>query len=94
MAKSGKASQRKSTGAPAASSPELVQAWRQFEAGDVVSARRTAAGLLATGSLSDSDQASAEDLISRTQFPKWAFAFAAFAGGVIVLLIVLAITRS
>lgn len=97
MAKSGKASQRKSalpSGTPLATSPELLEAWRKLDAGDVVTARRTAAALLATGALSESDRVSAEDLLSRTRFPKWSLAFAAGAAAIIVILIILASTRS
>lgn len=94
MAKARKTPQNKHGGAPLASSPELLDAWRRYEAGDVVAARRAAAALLASGSLSAQDLASAEDLLSRTRFPTWSLAFAGGALAIIALLILLAVTRS
>lgn len=57
-------------------------------------ARRMTAALLASGSLPAEDQSSAEDLLSRTRFPKWAFAFVGLTAAVIALLLILAIART
>ena len=70
----------------------MKQAWRHYESGDVVVARREAKEILA-GSSSPGDAAQAEDLLQRTRVSKIALYYALGAALVISLLIVLAVLR-
>ena len=70
----------------------MKQAWRRYESGDVVMARREAKAILA-GSPSPADAAQAEDLWQRTRVSKTALYYALGAATVISLLIVLAVLR-
>ena len=74
-------------------SPKLKQAFRQYEAGDVVAARRQAR-LVLLESPSPADAAQAQDLIDRTGTPRAAFYFALLAALAICSMIILAVLRS
>ena len=83
---------RGATSTKPAISPRMKQAWRHYESGDVVVARREAKEILAR-SPSPVDAAQAEDLLQRTRVPKTALYYALGAALVISLLIVLAVLR-
>ena len=74
-------------------SPQMKTAWRLYEAGDVVGARREATQVLAR-SPSPTDASQARDLIDRTGVPTSALYFALFALALVALMIVLAVARS
>jgi hypothetical protein len=84
MAKSGKGEKDKA-GA-------LQEAWRRYEAGDQVGARREARRVL-DEKPSDAVRAEAEGLIARTRPPTWAWPYAAVAAVVLALMLALAIAR-
>jgi hypothetical protein len=83
---------RGATSTKAAISPRMKQAWRHYESGDVVVARREAKEIL-SASPSALDAAQAEDLLERTGVSKIALYYALGAALVISLLIVLAVLR-
>ena len=83
---------RGATSTKPAISSRMKQAWRHYESGDVVVARREAMEILA-GSPSPVDTAQAEDLLQRTGVSKTALYYALGATLVISLLIVLAVLR-
>jgi len=83
---------RGTTSAKSAISPRIKQAWRHYESGDVVVARREAKEVLAA-SASPADAAQAENLLQRTGVSKIALYYALGAALVISLLIVLAVLR-
>jgi hypothetical protein len=85
-----KASQRGEKGGGGA----LGEAWRLYEAGDKVGARREARQVLgASPPPSDADRAEGEDLIARTRPPAWTWPYVAAAAAVLALMLALAITR-
>lgn len=77
----------------AAAGAEMKAAWKLYEAGNVVAARREAERVLQNAP-SDADKQQATDLIERTRFPKMGYLLAAVAGGLILLMILLAVLRS
>lgn len=70
----------------------LQEAWRRYEAGDQVGARREARRVLAS-SPGDAIRAEAEELIARTRPPIWAWPYAVGAAVVLALMLALAIAR-
>jgi hypothetical protein len=82
-------------GAPKAppAGAEMKAAWKLYEAGDVVAARRDAERVLAAGG-SDADKQQAKELIDRTGFPRMGYVLAAVAAGLISLMMLLALLRS
>ena len=91
-----KARQRSRTRA-AATEPKaclrVERAWRLFDAGDKLLARREAKAILGDApSAAEAEQA--RELLARTETPRIAFIAAAAAASLIVLLILLAIART
>jgi hypothetical protein len=72
--------------------PSMREAWRLFDAGDKVLARRHAEQVLAHAP-SEQDAAQARALLERTSFPRFALAAAGFALLVFVALLLLAVLR-
>jgi hypothetical protein len=70
----------------------LQEAWRRYEAGDQVGARREAQRVL-DGQPSDAERAEAQELIASTRPPTWAWPYAAAAAVVLALMLALAIAR-
>ncbi len=70
----------------------LQDAWKRFEAGDQVGARRAAQAVLA-GTPSDTERAEARDLLDRTRPPVWAWPYVAGAAVMLALMLALAIAR-
>ncbi|HEY8206462.1 MAG TPA: molecular chaperone DnaJ [Myxococcaceae bacterium] len=70
----------------------LQEAWKRYEAGDHVGARREAQGVL-DGQPSDAERAEAQALIARTGPPTWTWPYAAAAAVLLALMLALAITR-
>jgi len=85
MAKSGHKEKEKGGG-------PLQEAWRRYEAGDQVGARREARKVL-DEKPADAVRAEAEALIARTGPPTWAWPYAAAAAVVLALMLALAIVR-
>lgn len=73
-------------------SPQMKQAWKHFESGDKLTARREAKAVLA-GNPGEEDARQARELIDRTRLPPIALYTAAAAALIIVSLIVLAAVR-
>ena len=73
-------------------SEPLQEAWRRYEAGDQVGARREARRVL-DEKPADEVRAEAEALIARTGPPTWAWPYAAAAAVVLALMLALAIVR-
>jgi hypothetical protein len=71
----------------------MDEAWRKYDLGDVVTARRLAKQVLA-GSPSADIAGQANDLLQRTRTPVEAFYFAALAAVLIAVMVVLAIRSS
>ena len=68
-------------------------AWRLYEAGDKVAARREAEKILADNP-SEAEQAAARELIARSGFPREGLYLAGLAAVMIILFILLGIARS
>ena len=73
-------------------SPAMKDAWRLFDSGDKVRARKKAQDVLAQPA-SDEDAQQARELLQRTQVPPLAWALAGAVLLVATLLIVIAVTR-
>ncbi len=73
-------------------SSQIKEAWRLYNAGDMVSARREARALLAD-SPSDVDAEQARDLIDRTKIPRFAWYLALVAVALILTMIVLGVAH-
>lgn len=73
-------------------SPQMQQAWKHFEAGDKVAARREARAVLSANP-SEQDAQQANELLGRLELPKIAVILGGVAGVVILLLIALAVSR-
>jgi hypothetical protein len=71
----------------------MERAWRLFEDGDQLMARREAKEILAD-SPNGPDAEQARELLSRTEIPRVALIAAGVAAGLILLLILLAIART
>ena len=82
-----------STPPKVAISPQMKHAWKRYESGDVVVARREAEKVLEAPS-APGDAAQARDLIDRTKVSKTALYYSLLAATLILLLIVLALIRS
>jgi hypothetical protein len=78
---------------PTSGGPDMKTAWKHYESGDVVTARREAAAVL-QGQGDGGDKEQAADLLERTRFPKMGWILAATAAGLISIMLVLAIARS
>lgn len=87
-----KSSQRGEKGAGAPGAAALKEAWRLYEAGDQVGARREAQQVLG-GSPSDKEKAEAEDLLARTRPPVWTWPYVLATAVVLALMLALAIAR-
>lgn len=74
-------------------SARMHQAWRMFEEGDKLGARREAKDILA-GTASEEETRQANDLLERTAIPKIAFITAAVAAVTIAVLILIAVVRT
>ena len=72
---------------------QMKRAWKLYDDGNVVAARKEAETVLAQPG-SESDAAEARDLLERTRVPKQALLFAAIAAALILGLIALAALRS
>ena len=83
---------REAAAAPKVSA-RMEQAWRLFEDGDKLLARREAKAILAD-SPGAPDEKEARELLSRTQIPRVALIAGAAAAAMILLLILLAIART
>jgi hypothetical protein len=83
---------REAATAPKAS-PRMERAWRLFEEGDKLLARREAKAILGD-SPGAADAEQARELLSRTEIPRVALIAAAAAATLILLLILLAIART
>lgn len=70
----------------------VKNAWKLYNAGDMVAARREAKAILAD-SPSASDAQQAKELIVRTQVPRFAFYLAAFAAALILVMILVGIAH-
>ena len=77
----------------AGGSARMQQAWKLYEAGDKLSARREAKAILESQP-SEEDAKQAADLLERSKLPPVALYTAAGAAVLIVLLIILAIARA
>lgn len=76
----------------ASSGSRIKSAWRLYNAGDVVAARREAKAILVeTPSAADAQQA--DELIERTRVPRFAWWVAAFAAGLILTMILVGIAH-
>jgi hypothetical protein len=91
MAKSAHRGDKGDKGRGKAGGP-LEEAWKRYEAGDQIGARREAQRVLAAQP-GDADRAEAEALIARTRPPTWAWPYAAAAAVVLALMLALAIAR-
>jgi hypothetical protein len=78
---------------PDSGGPDMKAAWKHYESGDVVTARREAQAVL-RGEADASDKQQASDLLERTQFPKMGWMLAGVAAVLISIMLVLAIARS
>jgi hypothetical protein len=74
-------------------SPQMKHAWRRYESGDVVVARREAKKVLEAPS-APGDPGQARDLLERTGVSKSALYYALLAATLILVLILLAVVRS
>jgi hypothetical protein len=92
MAK-GRQRQKAQQAAANKASPRMVLAWRLFDEGDKLLARREAKAILAE-SPSAADAEQARELLDRTAIPRVALLAASAAAALIVLLVLLAIARS
>lgn len=70
----------------------LELAWRLFDEGNKLAARREARLVLA-GNRGEAEAAQARELLERTGFPRSFVRFVLVAGGLLVLLVLLAILR-
>jgi len=70
----------------------LKEAWSQYEAGDLVSARRMVREIL-SGSPSEAERAEANELLSKTSPQLWAWPYVAGAAAILVAMLALAILR-
>lgn len=73
-------------------SPQMQQAWKLFDAGDKVAARREAQAILSTNP-PEADAQQARELLERLRMPRIAVILGGLAAVVIVVLIVLAVLR-
>jgi hypothetical protein len=80
-------------GQKVASGPEMKAAWKLYDAGDKVAARREAQGVL-RDSPPDAEKQQAADLLERTGFPKMGYVLAAVSAALILAMVVLALTRT
>ncbi|MGA9526063.1 MAG: molecular chaperone DnaJ [Myxococcaceae bacterium] len=67
-------------------------AWRHFESGDTVLARREAKKILASPP-TEADAAQARELLARTQIPRLAFLIAVVVAFLATMLVLIARTR-
>lgn len=84
---------RTSTPPKVAISPQMKHAWRRYESGDVVVARREAKKVLEAPS-APGDAPQARDLLERTGVSKSALYYALLAATLILVLILIAWLRS
>ena len=76
----------------AASGSKLKNAWKLYNAGDVVAARREAKAVLADSpSVEDAEQA--KELIERTEVPRFAWYLAMLAAALILTMIAIGIAH-
>jgi hypothetical protein len=76
----------------ASPSPRMREAWKHFEGGDKLAARREAEGVLRDNP-SEVDAREARELLERTRTPPVAFLLAGVAAALIVGLVALALFR-
>jgi hypothetical protein len=74
------------------SGSRMKSAWKLFEAGDVVAARREAKAALAD-SPSEAETEQAKDLIDRTRAPKFAWYMALMAAALIITMVAVGIAH-
>ena len=79
-------------GGQSKASGRMDAAWKLYDAGDVVAARREAQRILSDNP-SEAEQAEAKDLVSRSGFPREGIYLAAAAAVLLVLFIILGIVR-
>jgi hypothetical protein len=78
---------------PASGGPDMKTAWKLYESGDVVAARREAQAVV-QGQADAGEKEQANDLLERTRFPKMGWMLAALAAVLISIALSLAIARS
>lgn len=82
----------KSTQPGKVSSSQMKEAWKLFNSGDVVAARREARKLLAD-SPSTVDAEQAKDLIERTKVPRFAWYLAIAAAALILAMVMVGVAH-
>jgi hypothetical protein len=78
---------------PPKDAPGMREAWRLFDAGDKLAARREAHRIL-SGTADGPDAEQARELLQRTELPRTAWVLALAASALILTLILLAVARS
>lgn len=72
----------------------MKAAWKLYDAGDKILARREAQKILESGSPSEADASEARELLERTAPPKLFRGLAILAASLIALLVLLTLLRS